>query len=333
MHLIGTTTTALTDGATTATLDGTSLSKTTGFVAGDVVLYSGKEFVWTGAAWELLGDESSYALNTVKVEGTGVLGGGGNLTTNRTITHNTSGITAGSYGPTANVSGSNNSTIKVPQITVDTYGHVTSITERTLTNIDHTYSVNNGTFTVKAEGTAVASTSANASTNTAVDIIGDSNVTVVPDAENNQIKISATQRPIGTGATDAAAGNHTHNVTLSGGSTSKLVTTTITGTNGTETVSKVTKSAGKLVLTSVPNVTGNSSVTASKITGNSSVTANKSTWSFTVGTGDDAETKTAYKSDAGTYYVNNSTDAGKTFNIKGRAEDNLGVKNVSITVQ
>lgn len=32
--------------------------------AGDVVLYGDKEFVWTGSAWELLGDEGSYALKT-----------------------------------------------------------------------------------------------------------------------------------------------------------------------------------------------------------------------------------------------------------------------------
>ena len=62
MHLIGTTTTALTDGTTTAavTVDGNVVTP----AAGDVVLYSGKEFVWTGTAWELLGDEGSYALKT-----------------------------------------------------------------------------------------------------------------------------------------------------------------------------------------------------------------------------------------------------------------------------
>lgn len=49
------------------------------------------------------------------------------------------------------------------------------------------------------------------------------------------------------------------------------------------------------------------------------------------GTGDSAQTKTAYKSDTGTYYVNNTT-TGKTFKISGRAEDNLGVKEVSISV-
>lgn len=44
--------------------------------------------------------------------------------------------TAGTYGPTANVSGSNGATIKVPQITTDAYGRVTSIVERTYTSVD-----------------------------------------------------------------------------------------------------------------------------------------------------------------------------------------------------
>lgn len=68
MHFVGITTTALTDGATTATLAGDGLNKTTGFVAGDVVIYGSAEFVWTGSAWELLGDEGSYALKSQVVQ-------------------------------------------------------------------------------------------------------------------------------------------------------------------------------------------------------------------------------------------------------------------------
>lgn len=62
MHLIGTTTTELSDGDTTASV--TINSKTVTPETGDVVLYSGKEFVWDGTSWELLGDEGSYALKT-----------------------------------------------------------------------------------------------------------------------------------------------------------------------------------------------------------------------------------------------------------------------------
>lgn len=51
----------------------------------------------------------------------------------------TSGAIAGSYGPTENVSGTNNTTISIPAITVDAYGRVTSITSYTLTNQNTTY--------------------------------------------------------------------------------------------------------------------------------------------------------------------------------------------------
>ena len=47
-----------------------------------------------------------------------------------------SGVTAGSYGPTANISGTNGTTINIPQITVDAKGRVTSVTNRVLTNRD-----------------------------------------------------------------------------------------------------------------------------------------------------------------------------------------------------
>ena len=50
-----------------------------------------------------------------------------------------SGVTAGSYGPTANVTGSNNTTISVPQIKVNAKGLVTSITNRTYTSVDTHY--------------------------------------------------------------------------------------------------------------------------------------------------------------------------------------------------
>lgn len=50
-----------------------------------------------------------------------------------------SGVTAGSYGPTDNVTGTNNTTISVPQIKVNAKGLVTSITNRTYTSVDTHY--------------------------------------------------------------------------------------------------------------------------------------------------------------------------------------------------
>lgn len=64
LHFIGITSTALTDGSTTATLTAkstNSLSKTTGFVDGDVVMDGDqlREYVWSGSAWRLLGITAS----------------------------------------------------------------------------------------------------------------------------------------------------------------------------------------------------------------------------------------------------------------------------------
>ena len=62
MKFIGSTTTALTDGATTNPI--TVNSKSVTATAGNVVLSNGYEFVWTGNAWEQLGQEGSFSLKT-----------------------------------------------------------------------------------------------------------------------------------------------------------------------------------------------------------------------------------------------------------------------------
>lgn len=61
----------------------------------------------------------------------------------------TSGVTSGSYGPTANVTGTNGTTINVPQITVDSKGRVTSVVNRTYTSKD-----TNSTYTIATSTTA-----------------------------------------------------------------------------------------------------------------------------------------------------------------------------------
>ena len=60
MLFLGTTTTAITDGATTNPVVIGGANKTV--TAGNVVLYGSKEFVWTGSAWEELGNEGSYKI-------------------------------------------------------------------------------------------------------------------------------------------------------------------------------------------------------------------------------------------------------------------------------
>lgn len=65
MHFIGVSTSTITDGGTeNPTINGNPVSTK---AQGDVVLYNNgtnisQEYVWTGTAWELLGDEGSYAV-------------------------------------------------------------------------------------------------------------------------------------------------------------------------------------------------------------------------------------------------------------------------------
>ena len=87
-----------------------------------------------------------------------------------------------------------------------------------------------------------------------------------------------------TKQTDVVLGEAT---TFTNGSSSVSFTG---GTTDTFVKSVSVTKGDKLVTTTVPNVTGNTSVSASKINGNTSATANKSTWSFTMGSGDAAET-------------------------------------------
>lgn len=123
MHFKGVSTTAITDGGTeTATIGGSPLTP----AAGDVVLYGDKEFVWTGSAWEELGDEGSFALKTTQViAGTGLTGGGA-LSSNVTVSHGAIGtasaddITADSTGHLYVMTG----------VDKDQFGHVASVNEK-----------------------------------------------------------------------------------------------------------------------------------------------------------------------------------------------------------
>ena len=58
MKFLGTSATAISDGATTNPI--TIGTTSTTVAAGNVVLYGAKEFVWTGSKWEELGNEGSY---------------------------------------------------------------------------------------------------------------------------------------------------------------------------------------------------------------------------------------------------------------------------------
>lgn len=88
MKFLGTSATAISDGSTTnpITIGSTSITVT----AGGVVLYGGKEFVWTGSAWEQLGQEGSFKVVQTAVSDPTASGTGYQFIA--TITQNTQGV-------------------------------------------------------------------------------------------------------------------------------------------------------------------------------------------------------------------------------------------------
>lgn len=152
MHFIGTSTTAITDGGTeTPTIGGETVTPTNG----DVVLYSGKEFVWDGSAWELLGDEGSYALKTVAITGDDGLQGGGNLTSDRTITH------AVPTGASAGDKGSDAALTFLKKVTTDKFGHVTGATTGSVTIPEYEFADNYDASTNKGATVATVTNAIN----------------------------------------------------------------------------------------------------------------------------------------------------------------------------
>ena len=92
-------------------------------------------------------NDSGFTTNTGTV--TSVSGGTGltgTVTTTGSISLATSGVTAGSYGPSADSSPSHGGTFSVPYITVDTYGRETAASTKTITLPSET-SLSKGTDT------------------------------------------------------------------------------------------------------------------------------------------------------------------------------------------
>lgn len=73
---------------------------------------------------------------TISSTNTTYSAGSGISQSGTTFSHADTSSLSGSYGPTANVTGTDGTTIVIPQITVDGYGHVTGITNRTYTSKD-----------------------------------------------------------------------------------------------------------------------------------------------------------------------------------------------------
>ena len=133
---------ALTLKINSGTTEGTNLYTYTGSSVKSLNIKAGSNITLTASSGTLT-IQSSYT-NTTYSAGTGLSLSG------TTFSLGTSGVTAGSYGPTANVSGSNGTTINVPQITVDSYGRVTGVTNRVYTSVDTNTTYSLGSFGVTA---------------------------------------------------------------------------------------------------------------------------------------------------------------------------------------
>ena len=123
LKFLGTTTTALTDGATTnpITINGANVTAQ----IGNVVLYNHLEFIWNGSKWEELGDEQSFALKSVQINAGNGLTGGGTLEATRTISH---------ADTSSQASMTTGGRTYINSITLDGYGHVTGLGTGTESN-------------------------------------------------------------------------------------------------------------------------------------------------------------------------------------------------------
>lgn len=132
-----------TEGTNKYTFNG-SASKSVNVAAGDNVTLTAEA-----------GSLTIAAKDTTYGAGTGI-----SLSSGKFGLATVSGLTAGTVGPTANVTGTEGATISVPQITVDSYGRVTGITSFTYTSKDSNnqytagtgLSLNSGAFSLAASG-------------------------------------------------------------------------------------------------------------------------------------------------------------------------------------
>lgn len=224
--------------------------------------------------------------NTTYSAGTGL------TLTGTSFSLSNSGVTAGSYGPTANVSGSNGTTINVPQITVDAMGRVTSVTNRVYTSVDNntTYGVvgANGSTGLVKNGSSVTS----ASGYTACPIISgvpyykDTNTTYTLSSFG--ITATATELNYCDGVTSniqtqlnaKAASSHTHSyLPLSGGTMTGNITYSskgncYIGSGDSDAASSVGGALGNLVISSWQGVSFTTSCTGMTYTGKTAVSIN-----------------------------------------------------------
>jgi hypothetical protein len=118
----------------------------------------------------------------------------GVATSANNYSHPNSGVTAASYGPSANASPAHSGTFSVPYITVNSAGHITAASTKTIT-----LPADNNTWRPIQNNLTSTATDQSLSANQGKVLKG------LIDSHTG-----TTHLTIGTGASNAAAGNHTH---------------------------------------------------------------------------------------------------------------------------
>lgn len=166
----------------------TALGSHIGLLPGELAFDYGNGILYIGA-----GTSSSTSdcipinpINTVTLNAGAGLTGGGSYTNGHGIDATlsfalaTSGVTAGSYGPSANATPGYGVTFNVPYITVDKYGRVTGASTKTVkipasdnTNTSHTHTAGTGLTINGVGGTSGTTTySVNLNSTTSLGVIG-----------------------------------------------------------------------------------------------------------------------------------------------------------------
>lgn len=120
----------------------------TGYESGDVIAVNKKEYVYDADQGKFieLGDEGSYALNTVKVSAGNGLTGGGDLTADRSIAH---AVPTGA-GTSNNITAAAGKFVNA--IAFDDFGHVTAVSTGDATTYSFAEGAKNGAFQVTPAG-------------------------------------------------------------------------------------------------------------------------------------------------------------------------------------
>ena len=217
---------------------GATVPGITEFKAGDVVLYSTKEYVYNGTSWIELGDEGSHALKTITITGADGLTGGGSLEANREIKH-------------AVPTGAEVRDIGAYAIATDKFGHVTQTRALSVSASE----VPNHKHTVSASGTvAVPTVSATSNKKLSVTVTKDTDfltgvtpvvsklntVSIIPAKSNGTVTpavaVEVANRPTKTVYSDVIASKATASTPIIYGTANRAAEATIVGNANKATV-------------------------------------------------------------------------------------------------